>query len=242
MSLLISTYERPDALRAVLASVERQTRLPDEVVVGDDGSSPTTAEVVAAVAGRGLPLSLARQERDGFRAARLRNLCVAASHGDYLVMIDGDMLLHPDFIFDQVQAATPGFFVQGSRAILSDHLTQRVLTEEGYWPGFFTAGVANRKNLLRLPWLSRRLLTPRAGLRGIRTCNYALWREDFARVNGFNEDFVGWGREDSEFTARLLHSGVRRRNLRFAALACHLYHLPQARSSLARNDQLLERL
>jgi glycosyltransferase involved in cell wall biosynthesis len=235
----MSTYERPEALAAVLRGVERQTRRPDELVIGDDGSGPETARVIREAAERGLNIRHCREEHQGFRPGRMRNLAMAASTGDYAVIIDDDILLHPLFIADHEAAAEPGFFVQGSRALLDERTSALAMGAEVYWPSFFRPGVGNRKNLLRSRLLSRLFSRPGRGLRGIRTCNFALWRADFVRVNGFNEDFVGWGREDSEFVARLLSAGLRRRNIRFAALGCHLHHPPRSRERLMHNDALL---
>lgn len=239
ISLLMSTYQRPDALAAVLHSVARQTLPPDEVVIGDDGSGPETAEVIKKAAEGGLPIRHLWQENKGFRLARIRNLCLAAATGDYAVIIDGDVLLHRQFIADHARAAEKGFFVQGSRVLLGEDQTRRALWEPGYWPSFFGGDIGNRKNLLRIPMLSRLLGGPVAGLRGIRTCNFAVWREDCLRVNGFNEDFVGWGREDSEFATRLFKAGLRRKNLRFAGGVCHLHHPPSGNAGLAKNDAIL---
>ena len=239
IAILMSTYERPEALAAVLRSIERQTRRPDELVIGDDGSGPETAGVIREAAERGLNIRHLWEAHQGFRLARMRNLCLAASTGDYAVIIDDDILLHPEFVADHEAAAEPGFFVQGSRAILDERLSAEAMRADACWPSLFRPGVGNRKNLVRCRLLSRLFGRPNRRMRGIRTCNFALWREDFIRVNGFNEDFVGWGREDSEFVARLYQAGLRRRNIRFAALGCHLHHPPRSRESLARNDQLL---
>lgn len=239
ISLLISTYERPDSLAAVLRSVERQSLRPHQVVIGDDGSGPETAAVANAARERGLPLRHTWLKHDGFRAGRMRNHAAAFADGDYLVIVDDDMLLHRDFLADHLAAATKGFFVQGSRALLGEPPSREALASASYWPGLATPDVGNRKNLVHSRLLSRLMSGEAAGLRGIRTCNFAVWREDFVRVNGFNEDFVGWGREDSEFAVRLLNSGVRRRNLRFAALACHIHHPPRSREGLGGNDAIL---
>lgn len=238
LALVITTYERPDALAAALHSVARQTRLPDSLVIADDGSGEETARVVRNAA-KTLPLRHVWLPHEGFRAGRMRNCGLAAATGDYIVFTDDDILLHPEFIADHAAAARRGFFVQGARVLLDDAATRRALETPGHWPGFFSAGVANRKNLLRSGGLSRILSGESTTLRGIRTCNFALWREDAARVNGFYEGFVGWGREDSEFAARLLNAGVRRRNLRFAALGCHLAHPPRARDRVGDNDRIL---
>ena len=239
ISLILSTYERPHALRAVLGSIERQTRQPDEILIGDDGSGLETAAVIEAAVGRGLNIRRCWQPHDGYRLGRMRNMCAAAAAGEYLVIIDGDILLHAEYLADHATAARPGFFVQGSRALLDAAATEEAISRDAYWPSFFASGINNRKNLIRSRTLSRLFSKESDGLKGIRTCNFALWRNDFARVNGFNEDFVGWGREDSEFVNRLLNAGVRRFNLRFAGLGCHLYHPPQSRVNLERNDALL---
>jgi hypothetical protein len=77
-------------------------------------------------------------------------------------------------------------------------------------------------------------------LRGIRGCNLGIWRDDLVRVNGYNEAFTGWGREDSELAVRLMNIGIRRRDLRGRALCYHLWHPPASRSGLPSNDSLLE--
>lgn len=250
ISLLISTYERPDALAAVLRSVERQSLPPHQIVIGDDGSGEATKQVIDAARARGLPVEHAWLPHDGFRLARMRNCAASRATGEYLVIMDDDILLHPDFLADHAMAAAEGFFVQGSRALLNEAASKAILEKserkngcEGTsdWPGFFSPGVENRKNILRSPLLSRLFAGEAKGLRGIRTCNFALWKKDYYAVNGFNEDFVGWGREDSEFVTRLFASGVRRRNVKFAALGCHLYHPPRSREGLPVNDGILAR-
>ncbi len=240
LSLIVSTYNRPDALAAVLAGAVRQTLEPYEIIVADDGSGPDTRAVAERYVAAGLPLRHVWHEHADFRAGAIRNRAVAAATGEYLVFVDGDIFPHPDFIADHAAAARAGFFVQGSRVILSEAATKRLLTGgEPVWPGLFAAGAGNRKNLVRSSVLSRWFSGEKAALEGIRTCNFAVWRKDALKVNGFNEDFVGWGREDSEFAARLMNAGVKRRNIRFAALGCHLWHPPQARGRLADNDMLL---
>ena len=78
-----------------------------------------------------------------------------------------------------------------------------------------------------------------SSLTGVKTCNFAFFKEDAIAVNAFNEEFVGWGREDSEFTVRLLNNGVRRRNMKFNGLAYHLFHPMNDRTRLENNDKIL---
>lgn len=242
VSLIVTTYNWKEALAVVLASALRQSVLPDEIIVADDGSSDGTGEMLRELAARApVPIIHSWQEDKGFRAARSRNLAIAVSSGDYLVMVDGDMVLEQHFVEDHLAFARRGFFVQGPRVLLNEEWSFRLMAGGGKSPHLFTSGIGNRKNCLRLPLLARILGRQVKALAGIRTCNFALWQEDAITVNGFDEDFEGWGREDSEFAARLLNSGLNRFNLRFAGLAYHMHHPNNTRIQLLANDQLLTR-
>lgn len=242
LALAINTYERPDALAAVLASVAAQSWPPDEVVVADDGSSPAVRAVMDDLIARApLPVRLVSQPHEGFRVARLRNLAIAATSAEYLVLVDGDMLLHPRFLADHARLARRGFFTQGVRARADPVLTAELLESPQHFPSPFDPGLGllRRAYLLHSPALagaSRRLAN---GLISIKACNQGHWRDDLLKVNGFNEDMVGWGPEDKELCARLEHAGVRRQTLLFGGIACHLHHAPESREALPRNLAIL---
>ena len=242
-ALIITTYNRPDALNLVLNSLAHQTMTPTEVVIADDGSDHKTLDVVNRhknVFGNRLLHSW--QEDVGFRAAMSRNKAIAKTSADYVIVIDGDMVLHPSFIEDHVHFAKRGTFVQGSRAKLSDQGTLRAITAGKFRfktldPDLKSRRYGIRSDILKLLFSGAPLFDQVSMLQ---TCNMAFFRSDFIAVNGFNEDFEGWGREDTEFGIRLLNSGVRRRNLKFSAIAYHLHHDGESRASLPRNDQILE--
>lgn len=242
-SLLVTTYEWPEALGAILASVARQTVLPDEVLVADDGSAEPTRALVESVR-RTLPVPLRHvwQPNEGFRAGQIRNKAVAAAQGDYVVQIDGDMVLHPEFVRDHLAAAAPGRFIGGSRVVLGPEATRRVIAG-GPRPGPFAPDVRNRLNALRLPALGRtvaRAFSPRS-LTSIRGCNMSYWRADFLSVNGYDEEYVGWGREDTDLVVRFMQLGLARTFFKLQGIAYHLYHRENDRARLGRNDELLRR-
>lgn len=239
-SLIITTYNWPAALRRVLESVFAQTVPPDEIVVADDGSGPATAELIGRLRDSSpVPLIHSWQEDIGFRLAMSRNRAIARASGSYILLIDGDILLERHFVEDHCQAARPGFFIQGTRALLGPRLSEEILSR-GLQPlSCLKGGIENRKNCLRSPLLSRLCFWTSRSLAGIRTCNIAFWRSDVLAVNGFNEEFIGWGREDSEFVVRMFNSGVRRKNLKFKGIGYHLDHPGNAREGLAANDELL---
>lgn len=243
-SLVITTYERPDALATVLDSVSRQRAAPDEIVIADDGSGPATRELVASFARRSpVPVRTVWQRHEGFRLTRLRNLAIAAATGDYLVFIDGDMLLHEGFVADHRRQALPGNFTQGVRVHADAQLTARLLAEPRTRVGLATRGLGTlrRAYLLRsrpLASASRRAANRLIAIKG---CNQAFWRADLIRVNGFNEAIAGWGPEDKELCARLLHAGVERQTLMFGGVAIHLHHPPASRADLPANLEVLSR-
>ena len=240
-SLVITTYNSPEALDLVLRSALAQSEPPCEIIVADDGSTNDTAMLVEAHrAALTIPVVHVWQEDLGYRLSASRNRAIAVAKGNYIVLVDGDMLLHRDFIRDHRRLAIEGTFIQGSRVLLSQENTPQRLKTKNISFSLFGKGVENRKNTLRLPLLSGLLALKTRSLHGIRGCNMSFFRDDCLRVNGFNEDFVGWGREDSEFVVRLINSGILRRNVRFSALACHLGHCENPRQSLADNDRILE--
>lgn len=242
-TLIATTYEWPAALDLVLESVTGQNLLPAEVIVADDGSGERTAAVVRTFSERFAALGVVFRHvwhpDDGFRAAAIRNRALAAAAGDYILLIDGDCILHPNFVRSHVAFARAGQFVQGTRVLLGEARAARALASRETRFSAFEQGIGNRANALSLGWLSPFVPGPRDPLSGVRSCNMGFWRIDAVRVNGFDERFVGWGREDSDFVSRLMRAGVRRRKLKFGGIVYHLWHPERPRERLRRNDDLL---
>jgi glycosyltransferase involved in cell wall biosynthesis len=237
--LVVTTYERPDALERVLASVAAQSRPPDELVVADDGSRPATARVIEQHAAMApYPVRRAWQPHEGFRAGRIRNAAIALTRCDYVVLLDGDMVVHPGFLADHVALARPGHYSQGVRILLDEPATRRLLHPGSELPRALSPGLgfARRSYALHAPRVARRLRRAANALVSIKSCNLGLWRSDLVAVNGFDEAMTGWGSEDKELCARLDNAGVRRQTLLFAALAWHLWHRPAPRDGAASNQ------
>ena len=241
VSLIITTYNWPKALNLTLKSAISQTRLPDEIIIADDGSTKETKECIEKFAKTSpIPIIHSWQEDRGFRAAMSRNRAIAKARGDYIILIDGDLILHKNFIYDHIKFAKRGFFLQGGRVLLQKDLTKQIINGKQAKLSLFTKGIKNRKNCIYLPLLSKFLSFSTTSIRGIKSCNFSLFKEDILKVNGFDNRFVGWGREDSEFVVRLVNSGIKRKNLKFAAIAYHLYHPENERASLPKNEQRLK--
>lgn len=240
ISLLVTTYNWKQALQRVLESAARQTRLPDEVIVADDGSGQDTADLLAALArDYPVPLRHAWQADQGFRAGRSRNLATAAALGEYLLLLDGDMVLERHFVADHARAARRGSFVQGSRVLTGPVFRERMLGHAGRRPTPLARGVTRRRNALRSLLLSDAWLAinTRTAPRTIKSCNQGWWRSDLVRLNGFDERMQGWGREDVELAWRAHNAGIACRQLRFAGLAYHLHHAERHQDGASPNDR-----
>jgi len=244
VSVVITTYNRSDALLAVLRGLERQTDRNFEVIVADDGSRPEHQKAIQeSIVARSLRVTHVWHPDVGFTASRIRNRGVAASRGEYIVFLDGDCVPEVDFIARHRSLAQPGFFVNGSRVLLSPDLTNRVVSDGEpisgrsvvYWVAQRMRGQASKlSGLVRLP--DGGLRTNRKfSWKGIRSCNFGVWRTDFERVNGFDESFVGWGHEDADFVLRLHNSGVVRKNGFCATEVFHLWHPEAARNQESKN-------
>lgn len=241
VSLIITTYNKPDYLETVLKSVLKQTVFPKEVLIADDGSSEETSKLIELyVKLFPVPLIHCWQEDEGFRVAQIRNKAIAKASGNYIVAIDGDIVIHRKFIKDHIDRAREGQFIQGGRALVLEHKTNEVLRKKEL-PKRLFSNVSGRKNLIHSIFLSKLFSShSTSNLKCSRSCNISFWKSDFIKINGFNEEFVGWGREDSELVVRFYNSGITRLKLVFMALGYHLHHaVNQNTELLQKNDDLL---
>ena len=241
ISLIITTYNWKEALEVALLSSFDQTLLPDEIIVADDGSRAGTGNIVESLAKIApVPVLHSWQEDKGFRLARSRNRAIAKARGEYIILVDGDVVLEKHFVEDHYKFRNNKNFIQGTRVLLNSDLSAMVLQKKAMMPALCTKGVENRKNCIRSNLLAQLFSFSSKSLVGVKTCNFAFYKNDAIAVNGFNEEFVGWGREDSEFIVRLLNNGVRRRNMKFNGLVYHLSHQMNDRTRLKFNDNILQ--
>ena len=250
-AVIVTTYNRPDALERVLDGYSEQAGARFELLVADDGSGEATRELVEAYARNApFPLRHVWQEDLGFRAGAARNRALSMMAADYVIFTDGDCVPPHSFVSRHVELAEPGRFVAGNRILLSESFTAEVLAQRlpiHRWrtPRWLAAWVVRDVNralpLVHLPDGAFRRSAPNRW-EGVKTCNFAAWRQDLARVNGFDERYAGWGLEDSDLVLRLLHAGVMHKSARFAAPVFHLWHRENDRSRLPGNQARLDEL
>lgn len=227
VSLIIATYDSPAALEKVVNSVSGQIRFPDEVIIAEDGKGEATASLIESFSGRApFPVFHVRQEHIGFRAAKIRNKAIERSSGDYIILLDGDCIINRYFVTDHIALAERGHFIQGKRV----HVNKSAVERFDHHHADSTASlvhmavlrnISNVHHIIRMPFFP---VVKNRKLKGIKSCNMSFFREDVIAVNGFNEDFVKWGNEDSELACRLFRYGLTKKVHPFMAICFHLWH------------------
>ncbi len=245
ISILLATYNWPQALKLCLESLATQTDHNFEIIIADDGSSNSTKEVIEAFkASHSIPITHLWQEDQGFRKTKILNQAIATAKGDYLVFLDGDCIVQPDFVERHRMLSQKGFLVTGSRVLLNEQLTQQLLTWPNwdfqrfgssllserlsgginkYWPLKIKLGNGAWRHYKKFVW------------RRIKGCNMACWKADAQAIDGFDETMTGWGHEDADFVFRLQRHHLIRKSGSWATEVLHLFHKIHDQSNAAEN-------
>tara|TARA_R110002074_G_scaffold198953_2_gene366666 strand:+ start:317 stop:1138 length:822 start_codon:yes stop_codon:yes gene_type:complete len=252
IAIIITTYNWPAALEAVLTGYLSQSRLPDELIIADDGSTDETREVLDHFRSQApFPVKHVWHADEGFRAGAIRNRAIQDSEADYLVFTDGDCIPAPWFIAAHERLAETGWFLSGNRVLLSEKFSREVLEQKipvSNWTWSDWLQARRRKQINRLLPLFRIPLGTRYRRRlarqweGAKTCNLSAWKQDLLAVNGFDEDYTGWGMEDSDLVLRLIRNGIYHKDARFAAAVFHIWHRENSRDQLEENQRRLQQL
>lgn len=241
ISLVISTYNHVRPLELCLAGFRQQSTQPMEIIIADDGSASPTRDLITRLS-LSFPCLVHHlwHEDKGFRKNIILNRALAAAKGDYLVLTDADCIPHPQFLEDHASLAERGFWVQGRRSYLS------LAASNTLQPGpavpslrLLLAGqLSGAAKGFRLPIP---LIRRNTAQRGIIGCNMAMWRSDLLAVNGWDEEYEGWGLgEDSDIGSRLYHLGRPRKFVYGRAILYHLHHPILNRDHLPKSKVRLE--
>ncbi|WP_235996444.1 glycosyltransferase family 2 protein [Robertkochia sediminum] len=240
-TLLISTYNWPEALALVLRSVLKQTVMPDEVIIADDGSDERTRQVIDGFRKEfKTELKHIWHEDKGFRKSKILNRAVASAASEYIIQVDGDCFLHPNFIEDHIENADRDRYLYGTRVRIKETAVPGILSRQDMNIHFFKPGLKKRPRNIRIPVISGLFKTQPEISPKFRGCNTSYWREDFIAINGYNEDLEGWGREDSELMIRMHNLGQKAKRLKFNAIVYHLDHHENERDRFEINDRIQE--
>ncbi|WP_394789620.1 glycosyltransferase [Rhodoferax sp.] len=249
IGVVVLTYNRAPALLGVLRSLATQCGEGHSVWIADDGSRADQVDLMRqGMPQFACPVHHVWHADVGFTAARARNLAAAQADADYLIFLDGDCVPNAEFIAQHILLAQSGTFVNGSRVLLSEKVTRRV--EQNAldllqlsavdWARMRLQGDCNKlSHLLHWPAAPGRI-SSEFRWKGIRSCNFGVWSQDFHAVNGFDESFNGWGHEDADLVLRLHHWGLQRKNGFWSTEVYHLWHREFARDQESTNRQRVQ--
>ncbi|MCT8341052.1 glycosyltransferase family 2 protein [Flavobacteriaceae bacterium TK19130] len=241
-ALLVSTYNWPEALNLLFKSLLRQSELPDEFLIADDGSKPETTDLIEGFRKQtDMEIVHVWHEDEGFKRSEILNKTIAQSKAAYIIQTDGDCILHKHFIKDHKAFAKRGQYLFGSRVNILEEYRDELFETENISFNMFSKGIKNRTRTLHIPLLSN-LYSPQTELsKKLRGCNVSFWRDDFIKVNGYNEAMTGWGREDSELIIRMINSGVKGRRLRYRGIIFHIWHPVSSKDNLDSNEAVQQK-
>ncbi len=240
IALVIATYNWTSALTCCLNSLLLQSRMPDEVIIADDGSTDDTKKLIEQFnINHKMMIKHVWHEDKGFRLSHIRNKAIAVSTSDYIIQIDGDIIMHAEFIKDHFNIAEQGRYIKGSRVLMNEECSAHYLYANKEQPSVLSSGIVNRLNAIHSNILQKLFTKKINNPFKIRGCNMSFWRKDFINVNGYNEGISGWGREDSELVMRLINNNVFGKALKFGGIAFHIYHKENSKKDLSKNDDIL---
>ena len=238
-SLIITTYNWPEALELVLLSVKNQEKMPSEVIIADDGSRTETKQLIETFQ-KDFPVPLVHiwHEDIGFTKSVILNKAVASAKGEYIIQADGDCILHPYFINDHLKYAEKNAYLFGSRVSIQKQYLNSLFNDKQVFFTAFSKGINKRTRALYSPLLAKLYKKSNVFSSKFRGCNTSYFKSDFIRVNGYDENFTGWGREDSELALRFHNIGLKARRLRYCGIVFHIFHIEKSKSRLEINNEI----
>jgi len=241
-ALVISTYNSPEALNIIIDAISKQFKIPNEIIIAEDGNDSKTLKIVNFWKNKISSKFIHIQQKDsGFRKALILNKAIKSSHSDYIIQIDGDCIPDEYFIYDHLANAKKGCYLYGTRVHIKKNYISEVLwclehKNQKLIFSFFSPKIKKRFRKVRLPFLSIFYKKKHKISHKFRGCNTSFWRQDFIAVNGYDNDFIGWGREDSDLMIRMHNNGVMCKRLKFVGVVYHLDHDQKDETGFLKNN------
>lgn len=251
-SVVMTTYNAPRHLALALAGFQLQTENNFELHIADDGSTSETSDLVEDFMQRlPFPVIYSWQQDLGYRKTKILNEAIRKTKGDHIIFIDGDCIPHRDFVKNHLKYRQTGYYLAGRRVELGPEYSKRITPED------VLSGALNRPNLGLLmscmkhdsQYWHRSIPVYNSTLRGLlkmdrvddlKGCNFSVDRESLFKINGFDEDYEGYAREDTDLEMRLQYLGLKIKSLKGLAIQYHVWHdrLPESENNKIKLKEL----
>ncbi len=233
VSVIISTYNKPEYLEKVLWSYQFQTFKNFEVVIADDGSTSETKTLIDKMSKEvDFHIKHVWQPDDGFQKTKILNKAIVTAKADYLIFTDGDCIARNDFVVTHLTLRQKGYALSGGYFKLSESISKTIsldviasqdcfksewLLQQGQPKSF----KMNKLSTSKFKTSLLNTFTPtKATFDGM---NVSVWKADVVKTNGFDER-MQYGGEDRELGERLMNYGINFKQIRYSAICLHLYH------------------
>ncbi|MDG2372489.1 MAG: glycosyltransferase family 2 protein [Flavobacteriaceae bacterium] len=242
VALIISTYNSSEALSVIINEVSKQVQLPNEIIIAEDGNDIKTLKVFNSWKNKiSSKFIHVNQEDLGFRKALILNKAIQLSKSDYIIQIDGDCIPNEYFIYDHIANAKKACYLYGTRVHIKKKYISKFLwcyqnKYKRVFFSFFSPNIKKRFRKIRIPFFTCFYKPTNKISHKFRGCNTSFWRKDFISVNGYDNEFKGWGREDSDLMIRLHNLGIKGKRVKFSAIVYHLDHDQKDESDFLNND------
>ena len=243
-ALIISTYNSPQVLSVIIDAISKQVQLPNEIIIAEDGNDIETLKIINFWKNKiSLKFIHINQEDLGFRKALILNKAIQLAESDYIIQIDGDCIPHKYFIYDHINNANKGCYLYGTRVHIKKDYVPKFLwcyqnKNRKMIFSFFSPNIKKRFRKIRLPFLSKLYFKKEIISQKFRGCNTSFWRQDFIDINGYDNDFIGWGREDSDLMIRMHNNGIMSKRLKFVGIVYHLDHDQKDETGILKNNSI----
>lgn len=244
-SVIMTTYNAPKHLALALAGLQIQTEKNFELHIADDGSTSDTSDLVEDFMDRApFPVIYSWQQDMGYRKTKILNEAIRKAKSDYLIFIDGDCVPHKDFVKNHLKYRQKGYYLAGRRVDLGPEFSERLT------PEMVLSGDLNRLNAGLLvsvlkkdsTYFHRSIPVYNSLLRKVlnmekvddmKGCNFSVDKESVNKINGFDEDYEGYAREDTDLELRLQYLGLKIKSLKGLAIQYHVWHgrLPESENN-----------
>ena len=234
ISVIVPVYNRLEHLRALFLCLLRQKKQADELIITDDGSSQKVLDFIGDLIPKAkFKVKHIYQEDKGFRKTRALNNAVRNSSGDLLIFCDQDLIFGEEYIETIASNIKENIFLMGRAHTLKREEKDFVLENiekinsyEEIVKNLPDSYIPTIKKMLNEDKKRRLLKTFKLAKRGIKLVgmSYALMKNAYIKVNGYDENYIGWGQEDDDFGNRLTVAEINGKELVTKNIQLHLWH------------------